>query len=701
MTAEPRDLLSPAEPGAVLDALVQAVIVRDLDGVVLAWNLGAERVFGWSASEVVGRSIAGLVVSAADQEEARGILDHVEAGENWFGEFAVRRSDGGAARVLAHVAPLQGHDGTVVGTVCSADDVTDLLLLEKRSQDLADHLLLALSAGELGTWRWDMATGLTTWDEQMATISGVTLESFDGTYEAWISTVHPDDVAHTVAAVERAVAEISDYEFEHRVVWPDKSVHWVHCRGTVTVALGGSPTGTIGCAGDITSRKLAELDIERRVTEAESSALTERLQRERAEFLATLNDLVVSSADPQTLMRAVTAAAVPRLGDWCTIHFIGEPGTLPISEIAHVDSSKVEWVHDLQQRYPYDPNAASGVASVIRSGIPEFVHVDGEFIDAALSESPVPIDEGRAIADQLQLTSMITVPLTTQRGRVGAVQFVSAESGRRYDDDDFELAEAMATRLGVALDNAWLAQQHRQIATALQAELLPMTMPEIDGATLAVRYWAAGTVNEVGGDFYDVFPTRPNCWAIVIGDVCGTGPRAAAVTAKARHTVRAAATHGMAHPDVLQWINEAILTGQRGRFCTLLYATLEHHDDNTWTLTSVSGGHPLPIRITNGEAERLGEPGTLIGVLPQLELVVATTTMVAGDTLVMHTDGITDVPPPHGIDDDEMLALIGRSGAVDGTAEDVAEQLLSEISAVLPIPERSDDIALIVLRLTS
>ncbi len=135
-----------------------------------------------------------------------------------------------------------------------------------------DHLALALAAGELGTWRWDISTGVTTWDPTMERLFGLAPGEFDGTMDAWVAAMHPDDVSHALDVVQTATAERSAYELEHRVVWPDGTVRWLYCRGMVTIDDEGNVTGTIGCTGDITARKQSEIDAERRAEEAERIA---------------------------------------------------------------------------------------------------------------------------------------------------------------------------------------------------------------------------------------------------------------------------------------------------------------------------------------------------------------------------------------------------------------------------------------------
>src|SRR5215211_6038850 len=124
------------------------------------------------------------------------------------------------------------------------------------ARELADHLELALDAGQLGSWRWHLATGVTVWDVAMEGLFGLEPGSFPGTFEAWLALIHPDDVAAVTGVLERAVADGAPYDVEHRVIWPDGSVHWLQGRGMVTVDDEGNVTGTIGCTGDITARKL-------------------------------------------------------------------------------------------------------------------------------------------------------------------------------------------------------------------------------------------------------------------------------------------------------------------------------------------------------------------------------------------------------------------------------------------------------------
>lgn len=685
-----------------LDALPRAVIVADMEMVVTGWNAHAETLYGWTAAEAIGRVAYDLITPPEMVELAHSVMAFVIAGDSWTGDFRVVRKDGTQRIISSLLNPLFDDDGQVVGALCEADDVTDLRRQEREAGWISDHLLLALAAGNLGTWRWDRVTGITIWDDAMCALFGLKPGEFDGTFDAWRDNIHPDDVVAALQIIDHAIEQRSAYAIEHRVIWPDGSVHWVDGRGMVILDADGESAGTIGCVTDITDRKLAEFAAQRRAADAEQLAVDESRQRDRLEFLVELNDLSLDASDHLDLMRRSALAAVPRLGDWCIVHFAPQPGVHQI-EVAHKDPQKAEWARSICALFPVSPDAGFGAAAVIRSGRTEFFpHVDRyrhdpDAIDRELAMS-VPA-QLRDVVEAVGMTSIITAPLRTKRGVIGAIQFVTAESGRRYGDDDVALAEAAAGRVAAAIDNAWLSEQQREIAATLQAALLPTELPEIPGLEVAVRYWAAGAASDVGGDFFDVFALGDNRWAVVVGDVCGNGAQAAAVTSVARHTIRAAALHGASPTEVLEWVNTAVLAAGDGRFCTLVYTVIEPVADGAWRATTVVGGHPLPVVIdAAGDTSALGVHGTLIGALPRIRVTTVERILAPGTTIVAYTDGVNDVRPPHDLDDAALHALVASAVSAAGTAEEVADRLGHAIEALMPIPERNDDVALVVIR---
>jgi serine phosphatase RsbU (regulator of sigma subunit) len=427
--------------------------------------------------------------------------------------------------------------------------------------------------------------------------------------------------------------------------------------------------------------------------------LSERESRRRTEveFLANLTGIALGAADHVELMQSVCDAAVPTLGDWSVLYYLTPAGGPPVVAAAHVDSAKAALFDALRKRYPYDPQRPSGAAAVIRNGRTEFVpEVTRQVIDQAVKSTGLTAEEAAPILDAFKATSAITVPLLARRGAVGAMQFVTTEARRRYDEDDVALAEAVAGRVAEALDATWLADQHRSIAVTLQQALLPPALPVIPGVDLAARYWPAGA-NRVGGDFYDVFALRGQRWALVIGDVCGTGADAAALTSIARHTIRAAARHDIGPAQVIDWLNEAVLHSNRHLFCTACYAVL-NADNDGWHLSSPAAGHPLPIVATADRPHAIGRPGTLLGVFDHVSTTTLSVALHPGDVALLYTDGLTDLPSPYGITPDELADLVHQLRDTP-TADQIADALRHSLLQRVPDQTRHDDVALVVLKI--
>jgi serine phosphatase RsbU (regulator of sigma subunit)/anti-sigma regulatory factor (Ser/Thr protein kinase) len=235
------------------------------------------------------------------------------------------------------------------------------------------------------------------------------------------------------------------------------------------------------------------------------------------------------------------------------------------------------------------------------------------------------------------------------------------------------------------------------IADTLQESLLPPHLPEIPGVQAGVEFRPAGERHVVGGDFYDLFPGDGRSWAIVVGDVCGKGAPAAAVTGLARYTLRAAAMHESSPSRVLELLNEAILR-QLGphQFCSVAYARLEPNGALGARATVSNGGHPLPLVLrSDGTVEAIGTHGTLLGVFTDPDLSDEVIELRPGDSLVLYTDGLTDAYAPQRIVTQADLAVaLGRCHGRPAAelARDLADVMLGGGGT-----QPRDDIALLVL----
>jgi serine phosphatase RsbU (regulator of sigma subunit) len=214
---------------------------------------------------------------------------------------------------------------------------------------------------------------------------------------------------------------------------------------------------------------------------------------------------------------------------------------------------------------------------------------------------------------------------------------------RRLSEADLLLAEELGRRAGIAVENARRYTERTRIAHTLQQALLPSSLPSDDGVEVHAVYEAAGEMNEVGGDFYDVLERDDGRWMLVIGDVCGKGPRAAATTALARHTLRAAALSGQGPAEMLETLHQAIRREDSSEsVCTAAIVMMERANGSA-SLVIALGGHQPPLVIDRrGGAVPVGRPGTLLGAVDPIYVHETAAPLHPGETLLLYTDGVTD-----------------------------------------------------------
>jgi integral membrane sensor domain MASE1 len=236
------------------------------------------------------------------------------------------------------------------------------------------------------------------------------------------------------------------------------------------------------------------------------------------------------------------------------------------------------------------------------------------------------------------------------------------------------------------------------VAGTLQESLLPSHLPVIPGIETAVDFRAAGRQHLVGGDFYDLFQRDDGSWTVLIGDVLGKGATAAATTGLARYTLRAAAVSESRPSRILGLLNDAIRRQSPEQSCTVACGRLEVDGVNGARVTLSVGGHPLPLVLrADGRVEPLGQPGTMLGVLPDPQLADQTADLAPGDALVLYTDGLTDAYAPG-----RIVKRAGLVAALESCAGRSATEIASGIQeAVLGVVEAEprDDIVLLVLRI--
>ena len=294
----------------LLHAIRLAVLATDTEGVITFANEAAAEAYAADVALLLGRDVHELLASgpvAARPFDLAAVL----AGETWRGDLSVRRPAGDTFLAAVSATPVRDREGSVVGAVVVAEDMTEIREAEGLAAASEQRLRLAHEAAQLGSWHWDMATGITVWDEQLEAIYGMPPGGFDGTFEAWEATLHPDDHDQAMAVVEEAVAARSSYVLRNRMFWPDGTLRWIEAHGRVTTDEQGNPTGTIGCVRDITDR----MDVE--VREAAAAARALLLQEVTADLVRAWTPaqvqtvLAVSLERVGQILRADVALRVP------------------------------------------------------------------------------------------------------------------------------------------------------------------------------------------------------------------------------------------------------------------------------------------------------------------------------------------------------------------------------------------------------
>jgi len=330
-----------------------------------------------------------------------------------------------------------------------------------------------------------------------------------------------------------------------------------------------------------------------------------------------------------------------------------------------------------------------------------FAYDDGEYFSPAGSEPfPLPEDPPSEIVRHDDgagaARSFLAVPVVASTGDVlGGLFFGHPEPGM-FSDEDERMVAGIAAQSAIAIENARLYAERTRTALTLQRALLPPSLPEPEGLLFAAGYRAAGEGNEVGGDFYDVFEQSDGSFAVVVGDVCGKGPQAAAVTALARYTLRAHAAAALSPSFLLMRLNEALLRQRAPGFVTVAVARVELTPSGA-RMEVTAAGHPSPILAREGLAEPVGEIGTPLGLVVDPDLPQSAIDLVPGDVVAFYTDGVTESAAPRVLLDESDLAGLIAERAPSGPAAVV--ERLEHTAVALAEGAPRDDIAALALML--
>lgn len=391
----------------------------------------------------------------------------------------------------------------------------------------------------------------------------------------------------------------------------------------------------------------------RDISERRRSELAQQLRARTAELLDT-------AADYDNTLAEAVRLPVPDLADWCWIDIPDPSGRI----LTVVDS--MAGVRPPHGRPPSSPEEAAernpqGLRRLLDTGDSVlYTQVSG----ARRAEFAHSAEHSRQM-QALGVTSLMVVPLRAGRRLVGAMAFAATDPHRAYTPADLELAEELGQRMGAAIDNARLYEERGATAKTLMASLRPPAIPDLPGWQTAAIYQPAGRTDEVGGDFYDVFATRED-WMLVIGDVVGHGPPAAALTSLARYSIRAAATLTGSGKPALEHLNDQLRQDGRLALLSAACVRLSEHDGSAFATVAVAG-HPRPILIRGGEPRLVGRTSLVLGAADEVEVVEDRIEMLPGDCLVLYTDGVLDAAGESDRFGEERLlrAIAGEAGSPD------------------------------------
>ncbi len=413
--------------------------------------------------------------------------------------------------------------------------------------------------------------------------------------------------------------------------------------------------------------------------------LLERVRAERALFERILLRLpeVTAGLDPDRVRAGITELAV----DLCEGDFALLVGT-------DEDESTGTWAG----AKPAEPPAvwrAPLLAEGFRRGPVLRIDDVGRWARTEQAAAQYGTSDGGGM-----VRSYLVAPVVDRSGEVVASLFVGHRGAHAFGAHHERLVEAMARFLATAVENAERFLERDRVAAALQETLLPPLLPAVEGVDLAARYRATTPETSVGGDFYDVFKAGDR-WAALIGDVCGIGPEAAAVTGIARYTIRALAGSTPSPAAMLVALNDALLQ-QRAerRFLTAVYLLFSVVDDGI-EIQLARAGHPPPVLLrADGSVSLLEEPtGMLLGVFEGATVDDGVVHLAPGDALVLYTDGVvearSETKEQWGFD--RLLELV--AACAGRTADGIARRVELAVTDFVG-GDIDDDAAILVLRAT-
>lgn len=536
--------------------------------------------------------------------------------------------------------------------------------------DWPAHPDLSLALNRMGSFDWDLDSGLMHMEQAALDVFDLRADEYDNKPTTLGTRVPPDEGVRLDAMVTQALKSgRKNYGAYFRILRRDGTLQWTHTQGFVQRDTTGRPRRIIGIVRDAT-QELAdatarhELDEERRRRTSLVDATTAALAHAR-----TVQDVINVLKNSQGLAHLGATSLVMGLIEAGRIHLVAdgpEGAFVPGTRYTRTD-----------EQYP--------MSEVVRTLAPRFIESAEDFADSY----PVLWPH----ISHLGITSAAYLPLIAQARPIGALGLLYSDKNG-FTGDERNLLVALGSSIAQSLQRAMLYEQEHDLAEGLQQAMLPRRIPDVPGAQIAVRYRSARLGRDIGGDWYDVIPLPGGRVGTVIGDVQGHDTHAAAVMGQLRIVLRAYAAEGHSPATVMARASVFLHELDTDRFATCTYAEA---DLTTGVVQVVRAGHVDPlVREADGSCRKVlvdgGLPLGLSAEFGRLEYPVSTVELDPGQTMVLFTDGLVELP---GADLDEGMQLLTamiRNGPED--LQRLADRLCESVD------ERGgeDDVAVLLLR---
>lgn len=536
--------------------------------------------------------------------------------------------------------------------------------------DWPAHPDRSLSLNRMGSFDWDLETGLLHMDAAALEVYDMTPGEYDGRPESLGPRVPPDEAARLDALVSSVLKSGDDsYGAYYRIRTQDGQLRWTHTQGRVMRGSDGRPFRIIGIVRDATeelshSAERLGLDEERRRQTSVVESTTAALAHAR-----TVRDVIDVIGDAHGLERLGSMGMVMGLVEAGRIHLVAEgpaDSFVPGTRYTRID-----------EQYP--------MSEVVRSLQPRFLDSAKEFAEG--------YPDLWSKISSMDISAAAYLPLIAQARPIGAIGLLYQDKDG-FTQDERNLLIALGSSIAQSLQRAMLLEQEHDLAEGLQQAMLPRRIPSVPGAEIAVRYRSARMGQDIGGDWYDVIPLPGGRVGAVIGDVQGHDTHAAAVMGQLRIVLRAYAAEGHAPGTVMARASVFLHELDTDRFATCTYVEA---DLSTGVLQVVRAGHIDPLlRTRDGDCRRLpvegGMPLSLSAEFGRLEYPVTTVELDPGETLVLCTDGLVEHPGADLDDGIQLLTELIRSGPAD------LGRLADRLCGVIDERGGDDDMALLLLR---